>query len=117
VRDLGFNLVSYSEEAKKDFKELRGFLMKHFYLHPFILETKVAVIKVILKGMFSYLENNPEVINTYVMERPGKDKSFRRMICDYIAGMTDRFAIEYYQDRVPDNDKEQHLVLLRKKLR
>jgi dGTPase len=116
VRSIGVNLISYSEEGQEVFQELRQFLMKHLYLHSFIMETKVAVIDSILKAMFSYLENNPQVLKTYVRERPVKDASFRRMICDYIAGMTDRFTIEYYEEHIPDPDKASRLQLLRQKV-
>jgi dGTPase len=67
------------------------------YKHPKVARMEWKSNKV-LKDLFTIYEENPEILpgNTREKVRMGQEP-LRRIICDYIAGMTDRFAIEEFE--------------------
>jgi dGTPase len=84
------NLITLSSESEAELAELEKFLLHEFYQHESLLETAEKV-KGWLRRLFEKLCNEPELM-------PGYFQSFipqqglKRAVCDYIAGMTDRFA-------------------------
>ena len=94
VRDHDRPLVCFSEEVKKSNMVLKRFLYANLYKHPDVIKmTKEA--NRIIKNLFSAYNNDinllPKDFYTYNLEKI--NSGFKeRVICDYIAGMTDRFA-------------------------
>ena len=94
VRDHDKPLVCFSEEVKKSNMVLKRFLYANLYKHPDVIKmTKEA--NRIIKNLFSAYNNDinllPKDFYTYNLEKI--NSGFKeRVICDYIAGMTDRFA-------------------------
>ncbi len=84
------SLIGHSRDLKKEVAELEKFLDRHFYKHP-KLEELTSHAANTLKGLFDgYVERPREMATWYQQwaERVG----VQRAVCDYIAGMTDRFA-------------------------
>ena len=85
-------LITLSAESVAELVELEKFLLQNFYQHQSLLETAEKV-KVWLGRLFEKLCNEPELM-------PGYFQSFipqqglQRTVCDYIAGMTDRYALK-----------------------
>ncbi len=89
------------------FKELKGFVYKYIYSSPVVSVMDVKAVRVIRKIFHTY-KRNPEqlpypVYDLYIktVEKPeklgnGYLTTPLRVICDYIASMTDRYAIEEY---------------------
>jgi len=97
VRDLGENIANFSTEMSAYNRELKAFLLQHFYRH-WRVNRMAGKARRILSGLFSVYQGDPGQLPPAVqvqMER-GADLA-ERAICDYIAGMTDRFAIQEYQ--------------------
>lgn len=97
VRDLGENIANFSTEMSAYNGELKAFLLQHFYRH-WRVNRMAGKARRILSGLFSVYQGDPGQLPPAVqvqMER-GADLA-ERAICDYIAGMTDRFAIQEYQ--------------------
>lgn len=83
-------LVGHSKELKKETAELERFLDRYFYKHAHLQElTKLAASR--LQALFrAYVEHPQEMAPWY---RQWSDRvGLERAVCDYIAGMTDRFA-------------------------
>ena len=83
-------LIAHGKELKSEVAELEKFLDKRFYKHPHLQElTKHAAAT--LKDLFHlYLTKPQEMAPWY---RQWADKvGLHRSVCDYLAGMTDRFA-------------------------
>ncbi len=92
VRNAGFSLASYSEPMRKKSLELKSFLRSHLYDHPRVIRMEEKA-KRIITDLFKAYQTRPEQLpNEFRTRSEGQTKE--RMICDYIAGMTDRFAIE-----------------------
>ncbi len=78
--------------------ELRSFLYENVYLDD---RAKISMVKVekILRELFEYYSHHPLQIPRYEMySKPQfKDESLKQIVCDYIAGMSDRYALETYR--------------------
>lgn len=82
-------LASYSPELKQANAQLRIFLFDNVYRHPSISEVNHRGCDMIERVFFAYLED-PSQMKGF-LEAHGKDQSLERTVCDYVAGMTDRF--------------------------
>jgi dGTPase len=98
VRNLGHALISFSRDMAEDLAALRRFLMERMYRHWKVNRTRSQARR-ILGEMFQLFMAEPEVMPTEWYQRSlGRDEAGRaRVVCDYIAGMTDRFAIEEHR--------------------
>jgi dGTPase len=98
VRLLGGALVAFSREMAEDLGELRAFLMERMYRHWRVNRTRSQARR-ILAEMFQLFMAEPDVLPTEWFARSQtRDEAGRaRVVCDYIAGMTDRFAIEEHR--------------------
>jgi dGTPase len=93
VRGLGRQLVAFSPPLLEDLARLRQFLHERMYRHYRVNRSR-SVARRILAEMAE-----PEVLPG---ERAGDAAALReteraRLVCDYIAGMTDRFAIDEHR--------------------
>jgi len=98
VRVLGHAVVAFSRDMVEDLAELRVFLMERMYRHWKVNRTRSQARR-ILAEMFQLFMAEPDVMPTEWFGRcQGRDEAGRaRVVCDYIAGMTDRFAIEEHR--------------------
>lgn len=95
VRAAGHPLVRYSPERAELNAELGEFLYKNLYDNPAVNEPHVRARKV-LQALFNhYLEHHQE-IGTRARKRARQD-GWPRAVCDYLAGMTDRYALLDHQ--------------------
>lgn len=98
IRQAGFQTVAFSEGMYKQVEELRAFLYKKMYRHFTVNRIWLKVERIIpeLFGAFmkSY-QTMPDHWQQRVEEAGGliDDIKQARIVCDYIAGMTDRYAI------------------------
>ena len=88
-------LVQYSLERRELNLELREYLYENVYFSPEVYEPNRRAIRM-LEELFHYYEHHHEELGELTRKRARKD-SWPRVICDYLAGMTDRFAIQEHQ--------------------
>ena len=98
VRVLGYALVAFSREMVEDLAQLRLFLMERMYRHWRVNRTRSQARR-ILAEMFQLFMAEPDVLPAeWYARAEGRDETGRaRVVCDYIAGMTDRYAIEEHR--------------------
>ncbi|HEX7886796.1 MAG TPA: deoxyguanosinetriphosphate triphosphohydrolase [Phenylobacterium sp.] len=98
VRLLGHALVSFSRDMVEDLGSLRIFLMERMYRHWKVNRTRSQARRM-LAEMFQLFMAEPDVLPAEWFSRAeGRDEAGRaRVVCDYVAGMTDRFAIEEHR--------------------
>jgi len=101
VRLYGHNVVDYSPDVKIAKNELMYFLFRKLYCH-YRVERMKAKAEKMLQDLFNAYLQNPKLLPEKYQQRIEKELP-QRIICDYIAGMTDRFAIEEYK-RLYDPD-------------
>ena len=98
VRMLGSALVAFSRDMAEDLGQLRLFLMERMYRHWRVNRTRSQARR-ILAEMFQLFMGEPDVLPAeWYTRAEGRDDAGRaRVVCDYIAGMTDRYAIEEHR--------------------
>jgi dGTPase len=98
VRGLDHALVAFSPDMAEDLARLRAFLHERMYRHWRVNRTRSQARR-ILGEMFVLFLKEPEVLPTvWFAKSQNRDEAGRaRVVCDYIAGMTDRFAIEEHR--------------------
>ncbi len=83
-------LVGFSTAMRAESSALKRFLMLNLYRHPQVMETTGRARQIVTDLYRIYLEA-PQEMSLSPVSTPGL--SLRRRVADYIAGMTDRFAI------------------------
>jgi dGTPase len=98
VRDLGHAVVAFSPAMNEDLARLRAFLHERMYRHWRVNRTRSQARR-ILAEMFALFLAEPDVMPAewYERLRDLDDEGRARTICDYVAGMTDRYAIEEHR--------------------
>lgn len=95
AKDVGSLLVGVSDELQEQMAELESFLFDRVYRHPTVLaERKLAGEA--LREMYARHCEQPESLPTTWRGRVPTD-GISRTVCDYLAGMTDRFALEEFR--------------------
>jgi dGTPase len=87
-------LVSFSDEVADRSRELKMYLYARMYNHPRVARMKYKARR-ILEALFGAYHQEPSLLPARYAERIRKE-GLERIICDYIAGMTDRYAIDEY---------------------
>jgi dGTPase len=98
VRGMDRALVAFSPGMAADLGNLRLFLTERMYRHWRVNRTRSQARR-ILADMFQLFMAQPDVLppEWYARVTEGDDLARARGVCDYIAGMTDRFAIEEHR--------------------
>ena len=85
-------IVTFSKEMNLFDMSIKSFLKEKMYLSKNVLK-KTNMGKKIIKFLFFKIKKNP---SKFIKKVVYKKKSFERNICDFVAGMTDRYAINLY---------------------
>jgi dGTPase len=85
-------IVCFSENMSFFDTSIKNFLKKKMYFHKNVIH-KTNFGKKVIKKLFMKIKKNP---NNFIHSISKKEDNLDREICDFIAGMTDRFAINLY---------------------
>jgi dGTPase len=96
VRDHPHPLVGFSDEMAAKVRELKAFLYRRLYRHPHVVRMQAKAERT-LEALFRAYIQEPEQLPYWVQERIREEGDLHRVVCDYIAGMTDRFALGEYR--------------------
>ena len=88
-------LVQYSPERRKQNVELRKYLYQNLYFSKQVDEANTRAVRM-LEELFNFCIAHPKEIGGQSRRRLPK-VGLHRAVCDYIAGMTDRYAMQEYQ--------------------
>ncbi|MCD4739419.1 MAG: deoxyguanosinetriphosphate triphosphohydrolase [Anaerolineae bacterium] len=94
VRALPENVVGHSPGVAEMTRELREFLYENMYYHPHVMRMQAKAGRVLVALFEAYVEE-PRQLPREEQEKLAA-RSLERVVCDYIAGMTDRFALQEY---------------------
>jgi len=95
VQKLSYNVMGYSEDMHRRNRELKDFLYQELYRHYRVVRMQIKSENII-KNLFEAYTNEPAMLPTQY-QKLISTRGLQRTICDYIAGMTDRFAIDEHQ--------------------
>ncbi len=102
LRALPENVATYSESMYAFNRELKAYLLQNFYRHYRVMRM-AAKARRLLTQLFTAYTEDPYQLPTEVQRRvdqptsPGEEAGLHRVVCDYIAGMTDRYAIQEHK--------------------
>ncbi|MGA9778179.1 MAG: deoxyguanosinetriphosphate triphosphohydrolase [Limisphaerales bacterium] len=88
-------LIAYSPERRKLNLELRKYLYKNLYFNPVVHQPNLRAVKMLGK-LFKYYLAHPKQIGESAQKR-AREIGLYRAVCDYLAGMTDRYVMLEYQ--------------------
>jgi dGTPase len=103
IRGLASNIITHTEAMQQYNRELKDFLYQELYCHWRVMRMASKAHR-LLSRLFHLYTTEPQLLPDQVQERiaaakarqdPGE--SPERVICDYMAGMTDRYAQQEYQ--------------------
>jgi len=94
VRNQSSELIHYSDVLRKLNAALRKFLYANVYYHPRVAEVNRRACEMLKKVFESYIAN-PKDLGDLAMRRL-EQEGLHRTVCDYVAGMTDRYLMEEY---------------------
>ena len=90
------NVIAMTEEVDRAFNTLRDFMYAHVYTSPVAKAEEEKAVELLCRLYDYYVEYPEKMPSLYVNNIP-KD-GVTRSVCDYISGMTDRYAIEVYRE-------------------
>ena len=90
-----FFLISMSQSMKQDSSLIKDFLFKNVYNHSNLKKKRDEVEKIITKLFKYFIKNFNLLPKDWLLQEKNEGKN--RIVCDYISGMTDRYAIKLYK--------------------
>ena len=87
---------SFSPERETKRAELKAFLMENLYRHYRVMRMAVKAQKIMTDLFHAYMDE-PSQLPPHIAARWRDGESRARVIADYIAGMTDRFALDEHR--------------------
>ncbi len=85
-----------SPQVDKAFSDLRAFMFERVYRNP-IVKGEESKAKVMLQRLYEYYYTHPEAIPADFQPQLSME-GMERTVCDYIAGMTDNYAVDKYTE-------------------
>ena len=92
IYNTKFQLVTFSNKMKIFDTKIKKFLRQKMYFHKKV-NSKTNYGRKVITKLFKSIRRNPK---KYIDIKKYNNSNFERIICDYIAGMTDRYAINLY---------------------
>jgi dGTPase len=101
IQKLSYNVIGYDDDMLLRNRELKDFLFSKLYRHYRVVRMQVKVEHIITDLFTAYL-SKPVILPDHIQQFI-PNRGIERTICDYIAGMTDRYSIEEHA-RLHDPD-------------
>jgi dGTPase len=95
IRRSPARLVGFSPQVDIERKQIKQFLLRELYLSTALDPDKEDAERVIT-GLFNFWMSEPDTLPSSYRDKAGQEP-LARVVCDYIAGMTDNFIFEQYQ--------------------
>lgn len=104
IRNAGFQIILFSDALHQDLKVVSDFLFDRMYRAPSVVRKRKQVTGVV-RDLFPYFLEHPEGLPRSWredIERAAGGTELARIVSDYIAGMTDRFALQCHETFIAD---------------
>ena len=95
IRKHSERLAAFSPGVEAERKQSKDFLYENLYFSPALSDEKDDAERVVSE-LFAFWMAHPEALPHQYQEK-AKEESLPRIVCDYIAGMTDPFIVEQYE--------------------
>jgi len=95
LQRLPYNVIGYSEDMVRRNRQVKDFLYANMYRHHRVVRMAVKAERIV-SDLFTAYHGEPAMLPHHVQAWI-EARGLERTICDYIAGMTDRFALQEHQ--------------------
>jgi dGTPase len=95
IRRMKKRLAGFGSDGGELDRELKGFLRRCLYDNPAIVEERQRSVEA-LEQLFYYYLQHPSALPEHYAEEAKREPPYR-VVCDYIAGMTDHYLLRQYQ--------------------
>ena len=96
IRRAPRRLAAFSKEQAAVSASLKQFLLRRLYNHPAIVEERERSVEV-LEQLFRFYLDHPQTMPEYFSQQ-ARQEPRHRVVCDYIAGMTDHFLLRQHSE-------------------
>jgi len=93
---FGKNEITMSEPVSKAMKELRLFMFENVYKNP-SAKSEECKAEDLMKTLYEYFLGSLDKLPKELLRCINNGESKERIVCDYVASMTDRYAINMYE--------------------
>ena len=99
LRHLGVQVIRFSDGFWSDLKQIRAFLFARMYRAPSVMIMRNEVTDVVKRLFALYLEDPSQLPQSWQPEirNCATETELARIVADYVAGMTDRYAIQAHE--------------------
>ena len=104
VRRAPFRMATFGKEVAEKNKELKKFLHKNMYSHRKVLRMEFKA-GLTLDGIFAAYTKMPGLLPESVLKNEAHGTLERRM-CDYVSGMTDRYALNEHKNLYSSDEED-----------
>jgi dGTPase len=98
IRAAGAPVVTFSPQMQEANQAIRNFLFERMYRH-WRVNRQIQKVKRVTQLLFTLLHGGPQMLPEEWSRRAGEPgtAACAQVVCDYIAGMTDRYALEEHR--------------------
>jgi len=96
IRHMGTTIIRFSKPLYQELKAIRSFLFTRMYRAPSVVAMRAEVTAVV-NGLFPLYLARPDLLPAEWRDdvaRAASETELARIVADYVAGMTDRFALQ-----------------------
>lgn len=96
IRAMGGTVIRFSKPLYQELKAIRGFLFTRMYRAPSVMAER-AKVTMVVNELFPLFLSRPELLPAEWqpdVARATDETALARIVADYVAGMTDRFALQ-----------------------
>ncbi len=90
--------IAMSKRVEKAMKELREFMFERVYLNPDAKKEEKKAVHMVQELYRFYIKHLDEIPEEYQSMQGESGVNKEQMVCDYIAGMTDTYAVKKFED-------------------
>lgn len=101
IRNVPVRLARFSDPVKQENAQLKTFLFANIYNHPVITEDCSRSVRCLEELFLYFLERAGSMPESH--EKMARSEPRHRIVCDYIAGMTDQFLLRQHGERLGDS--------------
>jgi len=98
IRDLGHPVIAFSDGMWADLREIRKFLFANMYRAPRVMDQRARVTEAVEELFPIYMADPAHLPRKWQgdVAQAEDETTLARLVADYIAGMTDRFALQQH---------------------
>jgi dGTPase len=101
IGGLPARLARFSEAVREQNAQLKAFLFAHIYNHPVITEECARSVRCLEELFLYFLDQTNSMPDSY--EEMARRVPRHMVVCDYIAGMTDKFLLRQHREHLGES--------------